>query len=134
LWRQFLVDVTAKVPNRRSSFESSYCVLSKVQRSRVNEDIYRNLNLREYFNDCLYRTATKADWESSFDKCWPQKGKYLPLNAQNYTQMKYYRSWGTLIGRSEATLVEEMRQSLYKRFLKLKWFPNAQNDRLWPTK
>ncbi len=74
LWRQFLVDVTAKVSNRKGAFAPSYCILSKFERDNVNQKTYQNLNLRAYFDNCQYRTATRHDWNAAFDKCWPLPG------------------------------------------------------------
>ncbi len=134
LWRQFLVDVTAKVPNRKGAFAPSYCILSKFERDNVNQKTYQNLNLRAYFDNCQYRTATRHDWNAAFDKCWPLPGTLLTAKTQNYPKMKYYVAWGLLINSNQSTPVEAMRRSLHERFFELKWIPNFQADRVWYTK
>ena len=134
LWRQFLVDLTAKVSNRKGALAPSYCILSKPERDRVDDKTYQNLNLRAYFDNCQYRKGTEADWESAFERCWPPPGKLLTLKTQNYPTMKYYISWGALINNRGPVPVEEMRQSLHDFFFALKWIPNFQADRVWYTK
>ncbi|KAF9470974.1 hypothetical protein BDN70DRAFT_939291 [Pholiota conissans] len=141
LWRQFLVDVTKKVPNRSKALDSSYCVLNMLQREEVNDETYRNLRLREYFNDCQFRVASKNGWTDAFNKLWPSQGKKLVgKKIQNYDSMDYYISWNNLIRKDEniddpedPIPIEPMRDALRKRFNKLKWVPNAQNDRIWYT-
>ena len=134
LWRQFLVDLTAKVSNRKGAFAPSYCILSKSERDAVDASTYQNLNLRDYFNNCQYRTATNADWDAAFDKFWPPPGKLLTTKTQNYPKMKYYISWGILINNPQPTPVDVMRERLHRVFHDLKWIPNCQADRIWYTK
>lgn len=138
LWRQFLVDLTAKAPNRRGANESSYCRLSKPQRDRVNDATYQNLRLRDYFCHCQFRTATKKDWDNAFDKYWPEKGKEILIGSvQNLPSMSYYLRWSkwlTDINDEDNATITAMRKELQKKFNNLKWIPNIQSDRVWATK
>lgn len=135
LWRQFLVDLTAKAPNRKDATKSSYCRLSKAQRDRVNDATYQNLRLREYFFDCQFRPGNKKEWDAAFDKFWPMKGKVLLQGTQNLPSMTYYLRWGSLIsGIEDDATIDVMRRDLRTRFNALKWIPNIQSDRVWGTK
>ncbi|KAF9472808.1 hypothetical protein BDN70DRAFT_779560, partial [Pholiota conissans] len=137
MWNQFIYDVTQKAPNRRSASAESYCILTPEQREVVTEAAYQNLHLREFFSDCQYRTATKAQWDSAFDKYWPLD-PILVGGAQNFPTMQYYKAWSDLIELSEKTNDEEtlteIRKALRKRFNSLAWIPNAQSDRVWYTR
>lgn len=133
LWRQFLVDLTAKVPNRRENNDSSYCKLTKFQRDSANVATYQNLRLRDYFSDVQFKTVTIKNWELSFDKFWPPKGRRLVGKVQNFLQMRYFVSWGSLTSDLDNVTVDVMRKELRKNFDTLKWIPNVQSERVWYT-
>jgi hypothetical protein len=133
LWRQFLVDVTAKVPNRQDAHQSSYCKLNRIQRDSVNVATYQNLRLRDYFSDVQYKTATIATWGYSFDKFWPVKGTQLAGKPQNYMQIRYYIGWNMLTSALDEATVVVMRDDLQRNFNTLKWIPQIQADRVWYT-
>lgn len=137
LWRQFLVDLTAKAPNRKGANQGSYCRLTKPQRDRVNDATYQNLRLREYFFHCQFKTGTKGDWDEAFNKYWPEKGKVLVGNPQNLPSMRYYLDWSrwlTEIQDDQAHIITVMRKDLKKLFITLKWIPHITSDRVWYTK
>lgn len=135
IWRQFLVDLSAKVANRRAASQSSYCILSEVDRGRVDDSTYQNLDLREYFSDCQYRTATLRDWDLAFDKFWPEKGSVLTGRPQNFPSMKYYLDWGKLLrATTDDATAQAMRNAIRPLFNALNWIPNVQSDRVWYTK
>ncbi|KJA12910.1 hypothetical protein HYPSUDRAFT_210002 [Hypholoma sublateritium FD-334 SS-4] len=139
LWHQFLADISAKAPNRRAATESSYCVLTPEQRDNVTDETYRNLRLREYFNDCQYKQATKEEWTAAFDKFWPAE-PFVLKTSQNYGSMAYYKSWGDLVSQltnMDAQVTQTLasiRTELRTRFRQLYWIPNIQADRVWYTK
>lgn len=138
LWRQFLVDVTAKAPNLKDARQTSYCVLTKAQRDRVDDTTYQNLRLREYFLHCQFRPATKNDWDMAFEKFWPEKdGVVLVGGAQNLPSMSYYVGWGKWLEEihyDNVDVITAMRKELKTYFNALKWIPNIQSDRVWYTK
>lgn len=135
LWRQSLVDITAKVANRQGSSDSSYCKLSKYERDHVNDATYQDLHLRVYFSDCQFKNATKKVWAAAFDKLWPRKDAKLTGNPQNYPSMKYYLEWTSMIELDpDLDRINAMRTSLRQRFDTLKWIPSVQSDRVWYTK
>jgi len=137
LWRQFLVDLTAKAPNRKGAGQPSYCVLTKIQRDRVNDATYQNLRLREYFAQCQFRIGSKSEWDEAFEKYWPLKGRVLIGNPQNLPSMNYYLNWLKWLSEipdEQQFVITAMRDDLRKLFYTLKWIPNIQSDRVWYTK
>lgn len=141
LWRQSLLDITDRVPNRRGASNETYCVLDKNERAAVDEITYQNLRLREFFDDCQYRTATESEWSAVFDRIWPEV-PVLPVKAQNYRQMRYYVAWTDFVllltrnGHDEQkTALKMARAVLRKKFNDtFYWVPYAQTERLWYTK
>lgn len=139
LWRQFLVDISAKAPNRKAATEASYCVLTREQRAAVNEETYRNLRLRDYFRNCQYRTATPVEWKAAFNRFWPVK-PFVMQGTQNFGSVRYYSSWGDLVvqlghlGAPGKVILKSIRRDLQAHFSTLHWIPNVQSDRIWYTK
>ena len=134
LWRQFLVDLTAKAPNQRSADLPSYCKLSEEERLKVDDKVYKNRKLSDYWVDCQWKIATEQEWTLNFNRLWPDKNDTLYGNTQNYKSTTYYLQWKMLIFNSEATTVYAIREQIRKRFNGLYWLPHAQTDRIWHTK
>jgi hypothetical protein len=135
LWRQFLVDLTAKAPNPKSAVLPSYCKLSAEQRSKVHDRDHQNIKLSDYWNDCQWKISTEDEWCLIFDRLWPDKDKILcGSSVQNYKSAIYYIEWTTLTSNSDLPTVSAMRKELRKRFDSLFWVPHAQTDRIWHTK
>lgn len=137
LWNQFLLDLTLKAPNRKSSTEMSYCVLTREERLNVTEATYQNMHLSDYFDDCQYRIGSKDLWQSAFDKFWPLN-PIIVAGTQNLPSMRYFNSWAILVDRlreadQDSTIVE-MRKVLRARFLGLGWIPHVTSAHVWWTK
>jgi hypothetical protein len=132
LWRQFIVDVTEKVPNRKRADENGYCCLTPQQRQTATDGLYQNLCLSEFFNDCQWRVGSEAEWDVLFNHVFPLEEKRGKV--QNYRSMLYYSMWQKIKDRSpdRHTLIA-IRRALKSKFDTLLWFPNAQADRIWPT-
>jgi hypothetical protein len=135
VWRQFLLDITQKAPNKKSAAEPSYCVLSDDQRMEVDERTYQNRKLSEYFLDCQWKVASSSEWDLVFDRLFPPKnGRRLAGKVQNYETTQYYPNWAKLKDRADDETASRMRQALKKKFDSLYWMPFAQTDRIWRTK
>ncbi|RDB15070.1 hypothetical protein Hypma_005467 [Hypsizygus marmoreus] len=134
IYRQFLLDVTSKAPNRLLTQEKSYCILTTEQRTRVTEATYKNERLSEYFRDCQWKVVGAKHWQLIFDRFFPPKGKKLPSSSQNYRSMKYFLLWDDLRGKTDAATFYRIRGEIKARFDKLYWMPFAQTDRVWWTK
>jgi hypothetical protein len=134
IWRQFLVDLAAKAPNRKGATFDSYCRLDADQRSMIDDKVHQNSKLSDYWVDCQWKFSTKSEWDVSFNRLWPQKGTILYGNAQNYPTTTYYVQWVTLTNDSDLPTVNAMRSALKKKFDTLYWMPHAQTDRIWHTK
>lgn len=134
LWRQFLVDLTAKAPNPKSANSPSYCRLNAEERSMVDDEVHKNKKLSDYWVDCQWKVATESEWTLIFDRLWPNKDKVLTGTVQNYKSATYYLHWTTLTTSSDILTVSAMREEIRKRFNSLFWLPHAQTDRIWHTK
>jgi len=135
VWHQFLLDITAKVPNRRGFDEPSYCKLSADERSRVTEATYTNQELSDYFLDCQWKLVAPQTWLRLFNRLWPKKGINLSTGkVQNYKSTEYYKLWAVIRQRADEETVEGIRKAIKRVFDKLYWMPNAQGDRIWRTK
>ena len=134
LWRQFLVDLTAKAPNPKNADSPSYCKLNAEERSKVDDKVYRNKKLSDYWVDCQWKVATEQDWTLNFNRLWPDKNHIIHENAQNYRSATYYLQWTELTSSSDQDTVSAMREEIRGRFDLLYWLPHAQTDRIWHTK
>ena len=134
LWRQFLVDLTAKAPNPKGGGSPSYCKLNEEERLKVDDEVHRNRKLSDYWVDCQWKIATQQEWTLNFNRLLPDKGDTLYGNAQNYKSATYYLEWKALMSNSNALTVFAMREQIRRRFNSLFWLPHAQTDRIWHTK
>jgi hypothetical protein len=135
VWRQFLLDVTSKSPNKRHAYEGSYCILTKDQRLGVNEATYKNQRLSDYFVDCQWKVPEETEWDLVFNRLFPPKnGKPLAGKVQNYETTTYYPEWAKLKERADENTFNRMRRALRMKFDCLYWMPFAQTDRIWGTK
>jgi hypothetical protein len=132
LWRQFIVDVTEKVPNRKRADEDGYCCLLPSERQAATDGYYQNLRLSDFFNDCQWRVGSESEWDAVFNHLFPLEEKRGKV--QNYRSMRYYDMWQKIkegAGSREAALT--IQRALKSKFSTLLWFPSAQADRIWPT-
>jgi hypothetical protein len=132
LWRQFIVDVTEKVPNRKRADEDGYCCLSPSERQAATDGYYQNLQLSDFFNDCQWRIGGDAEWDAVFNHLFPLEEKRGKV--QNYGSTRYYSLWQRIkdCAESRETAVT-IQRALKSKFNTLLWFPAAQADRIWPT-
>ena len=131
LWRQFIKDVLQTVPNRSRGDEDGYCRLDAEERV-VGEDLFKNLCLSDFFNDCQWRVGDQGEWDTVFDHLFPVKDK--ARRVQNYNASHYYSKWQDIRRRAEKRSLDTIRKALKTKFKTLLWFPFAQADRIWPTK
>jgi hypothetical protein len=134
LWRQFLVDLTVKSPNPRNANAPSYCKLTPEQRLTVDDTVYKNKKLSDYWFDCQWKIATEQNWTLNFNRLWPDKGKVHFGFVQNFPSATYYVHWTRLTSESEQGTVTAMRKELRVMFDLFFWMPDAQSDRIWITK
>jgi hypothetical protein len=133
LWKQFIQDVTQKVPNRKSVDEDSYCKLTEEIQANPDEKLYKNLHLSNFFNDCQWRLASGAEWEKTFNHLFPVQTK--PLSVQNYHSTRYYPMWENIKTKAvENRSIDAIHTALKSRFDQLAWFPAAQSDKIWVSK
>jgi hypothetical protein len=133
MWRQFLIDMALKTPNRKGATLRSYFTVSKKDRSLVGEELYKNPKLSDMWSACQYKVANKADWTRAFDHLFPPIDHLTPKNVQNYTQCTYYMKWAEIRGTADKSTVIAIRRQLEKKFSKLVWVPHAGQDKMWPT-
>ncbi|KAF8808357.1 hypothetical protein BYT27DRAFT_7097079 [Phlegmacium glaucopus] len=134
LWRQFLSDLIAKAPNPKNAGSPSYCKLSTEERGDVDEKVYKNRKVSEYWRDFQWKRSSENEWTLIFNRLWPEKGKILYGSVQNYKTASYYIGWTMLTSNSDQRTVDTMRKVIRKRFNLLYWMPHAQTDRIWHTK
>ena len=134
LWRQFLVDLTAKSPNPKNANSPSYCKLTPEQRLTVDNNVHQNKKLSDYWVDCQWKVATQSEWTLIFNRLWPDKGNVLFGSVQNYPSTTYYIDWTRLTSESDYQTVTAMREEIREMFDSLFWLPHAQTDRIWHTK
>lgn len=135
IWRQFLLDITSKSPNKKAAWEPAYCVLSQAQRLAVNEETYKNRTLSAYFRDCQWKVAERGEWEENFNKLFPGADRgVLYGKVQNYGSAKYYGDWAKLKEAVDADAFTQIRDAVKVKYNRLFWMPAAQSDRIWKTK
>ncbi|EKM81398.1 hypothetical protein AGABI1DRAFT_36555 [Agaricus bisporus var. burnettii JB137-S8] len=135
LWRQFVMDITYKAPQKRGASNPSHVRINHEERLSADESPFETLNLASVFNDVWYKKANEAQWRTSFDWLFPPLGRKMAKNVQNYGACKYYHDWLHLLDTNKVNenLIEEIRNKLFQRVLKWKWIPYAQYDRIWTT-
>jgi hypothetical protein len=136
LWLQFIRDVTQKCSNRKGGDQDGYCKLPMEVRQAANENLYKNLCLSDFFNDCQWKVAREGEWESTFNHLFPLENKLTKRKLQNYRSCRYYAKWEMLKDRAagERNMLNKFRRALKLRFDRLIWFPCAQSDRIWITR
>jgi hypothetical protein len=133
LWLQFIFDVTQKAANRKRTDEDGYCKLSAEERLAATDDLYKNLRLSDFFNDCQWREASGDEWNAAFDHLFPLGEKIGKV--QNYKPCTYFKTWTAIKeGAGDTETLETIRRALKAKFNTLLWFPCAQADRIWPTR
>ncbi|KIJ39766.1 hypothetical protein M422DRAFT_49484 [Sphaerobolus stellatus SS14] len=130
-WNQFLLDVTETAPNQKSALKPSYCRFSLEECSKVDESMYSNLCLSNYFTNCLWRIGDTEDWDLAFKWLFPPKDILHLQSTQNYRSTKYLKLWNKIKEWSTEKLFKHSRLEIKKRFKKLKWIPAAKSDRIW---
>jgi hypothetical protein len=131
MWRQFLVDLTMKMPNPRGSVKASYFKVPVGERLDANEDIFNNTLLSELWTTCQYKVVGKEEWTLAFKHLFPPPGHVTSTSVQNYTQCKYYMTWKKICANSPTA--DGIRHQIWKRFWTLAWIPHACQDRMWPS-
>jgi hypothetical protein len=135
LWRQFIIDVIFKAPNPRGNTNPSYFKLSAAQRREGKDDILKNLTLSDLFTNVAYRKGTKQDWKRAFKWLFPQPGFKTTNAIQNYPSCPYFQKWMNFIENpDDMEVVTASRLEIWKKFKTLCWIPDAQQDKMWPTK
>lgn len=136
IYRQFLSDMTAEAPNKKGAHHPSYCRIPKADRENVNEDTYKNPNLRDYFIDCQFKRATKKEWNCAFDHAFPNRGVAQNGKRQNYGRCRYYKRWGKLMLNDAVSDADfnRIREAIRERLRSFYWLPNFLADRMWGTK
>lgn len=135
LWRQFLVDIAMKSPNKTGS--SSYLNISDDEKLRARDALYQNRNLGQLFTVCYYKLDQHGGWNSIFDHFFPKRGYSRKRRVQNYPSCRYWLSWlEDYLNNSNipTTTINLMRKHLKKKFNRLYWLPYAQSDRIWSVK
>ena len=92
LWHQFLVDIPARGPNRRSASAGSYIKLNEMESQNCDEATYKNTNLSDFFHVCRYKHATRDQWNLIFEYIWPSRENFSEGFIQNYSSMTYFKS------------------------------------------
>jgi hypothetical protein len=133
MWRQFLIDMALKTPNRQGATLQSYLTVSKKDRLLVGEALYKNPKLSDMWSACQYKVASKTDWTRAFDHLFPPFLHRTSKNVQNYTQCIYYIKWAEIRGTADESTVNAIRKQLQKKFSKLIWVPHAGQDKMWTT-
>lgn len=135
IWRQFLIDITAKSPNKKGAWDTAYCVLTEAERLQVTEETYKNRRLSSYFRDCQWKVAKAEEWQEIFNKLFPPLNRgVLCGKVQNYGSMKYYGDWAKLKEAVDSASFTCIRDAVKVKFNSLYWMPAAQSDRIWKTK
>jgi hypothetical protein len=136
LWRQFCSDVMNKSPNQRGSTNPSYLKATPVQRQEGKEDIYKNLVLSDVFTHVHYRNGSPADWERAFKWLFPQPGQMTTNDVQNYPSCPYFKMWMEFVAEPNngPEFLVDVRRRLWDRLRNWEWIPDAQQDKMWPTK
>jgi len=132
LWKQFIQDVTQKVPNRRSMDDDSYCKLTEEIQANPNDSLYKNICLSDFFNDCQWRLASGAEWNRTFCHLFPVETK--PTSVQNYYSTRYYPIWETIKEKAGKEGLNAILSALKSKFDELAWFPASQSDKIWVSK
>ncbi|KAJ8690100.1 hypothetical protein PTI98_011560 [Pleurotus ostreatus] len=65
IWKEFLVDLAEKSPNRSSRQDPSYCRLDANQRKRIRESAYIG-DPTEFFDDFQWKYASVEEWRRVF--------------------------------------------------------------------
>jgi hypothetical protein len=133
MWRQFLVDIALKTPNRAGATNASYFKLSRDDRLFVSEDVYKNTRLSDAWNACQFKVGGKEDWERAFGHLFPPHEHKTAQTVQNYTQCKYYLQWKDICATAEPASVDAIRRQLWKKVYSFAWIPHAGQDKLWST-
>ncbi|KAG6852775.1 hypothetical protein C0991_009198 [Blastosporella zonata] len=135
LWRQFIVDLNLKSPNPRGATTTSYLKLTEAQRHVFNEDFYKSLGLSELFHHVAYRNAPVDDWRRAFDWFFPARSEREFDKKVQYSSTIYFPQWMAYNkGDDSMDVFLTVRKELWQRFRSLEWVPDAQQDKMWPTK
>jgi len=134
-WLQFLLDLTAKSPNRRGATKGPYCILDAAARLQVTDATYSDRRVSNYFNDIQYKIIDSQEgWRRIFDRFFLKKGVMREGTTQNFKQCTYLAMWKALCERASEDIVEVMRDGLFEKFNQLYWVPAINKERIWYTK
>lgn len=134
VWRQFLIDIAIKAPNRGTATSASYCRLTAEERLTIGEEFYQEQSLSRNWTDLHAKKALDTEWARARGHLWPARNHLAKPNAQNYGSSKYYRDWKRLLARLSDDAADAARAAVMKRLDSLYWIPNAAADRIWVTK
>ncbi|KAF8057086.1 hypothetical protein FPV67DRAFT_1430835 [Lyophyllum atratum] len=135
VYRQFLVDIAVKSPNPKGISNPSYLKLDTQQRRAAREDIYSNLLLSDVWRCVAYRHGSSDDWSRAFKWLFPMRGVETREDNQ-YAKCPYYIKWLKFVNNNEVTsaTVNTTRNEIWKRIRRWEWMPDAQQDKIWPTR
>ncbi|KDQ22060.1 hypothetical protein PLEOSDRAFT_1108039 [Pleurotus ostreatus PC15] len=133
IWKEFLVDLAEKSPNRSSRQDPSYCRLDANQRKRIRESAYIG-DPTEFFDDFQWKYASVEEWRRVFSRLFPDKTQDVSGRVQGYHTTRWFQDWIKLRARVDSVGLEDMRKQLKRRVNRFCWLPFAQTDKLWTTK
>lgn len=135
IWRQFPYDLFENAPNHKSLQQGSHLLLSKEDRQNATIEVFRDTHLSPLFSRVAIKVLTPDKWEGlEFRRYFPEKGFIRPVKCQNFTRLRYYEEWNSLMERlsiEDATVVRRLAWDTFNTF---KWLPLTDADRLWNTK
>ncbi|THU75489.1 hypothetical protein K435DRAFT_707066, partial [Dendrothele bispora CBS 962.96] len=132
LWRQFILDVTAKSPNMKKATAPSYLKLSPDDRAKITDALYKDMNFGELFVSCRYKYAGRDEFEKAFNYFFTPPGTLVAEGIQNYTNCKYWPKWQEYSAGPKTTS-KAMHSALRELFMSLDWIPQAASDKMWNT-
>ncbi|KIJ64990.1 hypothetical protein HYDPIDRAFT_71783, partial [Hydnomerulius pinastri MD-312] len=132
MWLQFASDMLQKCGNLKGQpYLASHCRLTPAARLAVTEDVFRTSNLATVFYRVRWKTATRAEWGSAFERLFPPPGREPPVQPQNYPTMQYYHQWSELKGRVPHHYAQTIHSRLRLMFDQLTWMARPYCDRVW---
>ncbi|KAJ8487932.1 hypothetical protein ONZ45_g14144 [Pleurotus djamor] len=133
VWKEFLVDLAQKAPNRGCRSLSSYCILDDDQRPFVTEENYIG-DPRNYLDDFQFKYSTGPEWERVFNRLFPEKGSDTSSRIQGYPSTRWCKGWDKLLERLDQSASVKARKEIKRRIDEFLWLPFAQTDKIWATK
>lgn len=135
LMNMFVSDVFQKVGNSRGDNDRSHCKLTISERCALEANAMCNLNLSDYFWRVSWRHAGSQCWRNAFNLFFPPRSHQLSAFAQGYGVCAYYLEWKHLMHTMDDAVARgAFRRIVWSEFRKLRWVPDALNDRIWDYK